>query len=275
MRTALTYMIDDLGLWGQAPTPGQPPSNNEEKAHKLREGLDAYAATGTDFVESNPYEDLVRAVTQSMKAASYSLSDDFKCTWNNGTTAANWIARTLNADIGQALTDHPELIEFILKAAAGAYDWIPPRETEPTWQDDDISTWTEDEPLAFDIAFGYFGSQCSVPTSVIGPSDAECSLSQDYVIHYDSLERRNKNLVSSSSDSSMPATVDFANVDAAQWLFPIGVSEDPLSDDFDSFLGEWENYSQSGDSAQSYVDAPLDRDLITIRDNTPLSYWEG
>jgi hypothetical protein len=76
-----------------------------------------------------------------------------------------------------------------------------------------------------------------------------------------------------------PLLLLLAPASAERWYYPDDADlHAPLNDALrlgDSFLGEWENYSQSGDSAQSYVDAPLDRDLITIRDNTPLSYWEG
>jgi acyl-homoserine lactone acylase PvdQ len=267
LRLALEYLIQNRGQWGSPPAAGQSPSTDEEKVHKVREALEAYAANGSEFVESNPYEDLVVATTQGLKSQTYAESDAFKCDWNRGTTAANWISRTLRADMGQALTDHPELVGFVFDTALRVY-------ASSAWQDDDIETWTEDTPSGFDVAFGYFGTQCSVPTESSNPSNSECSLNQDHVLHYDSIERHNKNQISSASDSSMPGSVDFSDVNAAQWLFPIGVSEDPTSQDFDSFLPQWENYAQAGPTASTYVQAPLERSLITIRDITALEYWE-
>jgi acyl-homoserine lactone acylase PvdQ len=271
MREVLTYSIDDLGLWGDPPASGQEVTRVGEKAHKVREALDAYAANGTGFIESNPYGNLPIAIAQCLKQQINSRSD-WHCTWNKSTVGANWIARILGSDVQQAFADTPGLKGFVRDTAACVYDYSPP--SGDIWQSDDLSAWTPNEPQSLDIAFGFFGTQCSVPVDVEKPSYEECSLTQDHVIHYDSIERRNKNLISSASDSSMPASVDFADVNSAKWLFPMGVSEDPTSVDFDSFRTEYESYSQSGPSATSYIQAPLDRGLINMRDITALEYWE-
>ena len=140
------------------------------------------------------------------------------------------------------------------------------------WQDDDVSTWVADEPLEFDIAFGYMGTHCMNPT---GTDDASCSLDESYVIHHDEFQHRNKNLIVSASDASMPATVDFADVDAAVWLFPIGVSEDPLHWSFDSFYEDWLVYANDASDGSAYSNAPLSRDLIEVDSFMLLSYWSN
>jgi acyl-homoserine lactone acylase PvdQ len=272
MREIYTYIIDTLGTYGTAPAPGASTSTAHDKAHKVREALDAYHAQGTGFVESNPFEDLVKWVTQRLKRqAGTSQNPQIECTWNTSETAANWIVREARENPAAFLALHPDFAEdFFLDVAVDIYDSMSANNSEGAgWQSDDMSTWVADAPQDLDIPFGFVLTHCLQPEDA---ADDTCSLDASHVIHEDALEHRNKNLIVSSSDSSMPATVDFANVDAATWLFPIGVSEDPSSPSFDSFLEDWRIYANDASDDSAYSNAPLTESLVNVESRSTLRY---
>jgi acyl-homoserine lactone acylase PvdQ len=234
------------------------PTTPAEKAGRALEVLDLWQTGGALLSRTAPTAVFVGRLNGTMLSKSrYYQHPKFSCKWHESEGGVSRFLKAFDKDDKALTTIEQDWAIDVAKTA-----WDATMTASPTLGVDP-SKWPAGAPLAHS-AHNHQNFFCAHPTS----QKDNCSLDPAAKLTL-SIDRGYIHTVNSAQASSYPATVDYADIDAAKALLPPGQSEDPQSPYYKDAVDELEAISRGEDK---FPAAPLSRGKITETSKVQLTY---